>query len=68
MSARRDPADKDASHEQDGLVADGKTSNDVARLLEALHLPVGRVPIAAEGHDGREGPAAPTASRRFFFY
>ena len=51
MRAGRDPADKDASHEQNGLVADGQTSNDVARLLEAFHLPIGRVPVAAEGHD-----------------
>ena len=59
MRSRRDPADKDASHEQNGLVADGQTSNDVARLLEAFHLPVGRVPIAAEGHDrGRPGDGA----------
>ena len=51
MRTGRDPGHKDAPHEQDGLVADGQTSNDVARLLEAFHLPVGRVPIAAEGHD-----------------
>ena len=53
MRTGRDPGHKDAPHEQDGLVADGQTSNDVARLLEAFHLPVGRVPIAAEGHDRR---------------
>ena len=60
MRAGRDPRHKDTSHEQDGLVADGQTPvNDVARLLEAFHLPVGRVPIAAEGHDrGRPGHGA----------
>ena len=51
MRSRRDPADKDTSHEQNGLVADGQTSNDVARLLEAFHLPIGRIPITSEGHN-----------------
>ena len=59
MSTRGNPRHKDTTNQQDGLVADGQTSNDVARLLEAFHLPVGRVPIAAEGHDrGRPGDGA----------
>ena len=59
MRAGRDPRNKNASHEQDGLVADGQTSNDVARLLEAFHLPVRGVSVATEGHDrGRPGDGA----------
>ena len=59
MRTGRDPGHKDAAHEQYGLVADGQTSNDVARLLEAFHLPIWCVAVAAEGHDrGRPGDGA----------
>ena len=59
MSTRGNPRHKDTTNQQDGLVADGQTSNDVARLLEAFHLPIGRIPITSEGHDrGRPGHGA----------
>ena len=59
MSTRGNPRHEDTTNQQDGLVADGQTSNDVARLLEAFHLPIGRIPITSEGHDrGRPGHGA----------